>query len=77
MFMAKFYVTNSIPYLNSSPHIGFALETIQADVVARRHKERGDEVFFLSGTDEHGIKISRSAEAIGKSPQKFVDDLSY
>lgn len=74
--MTKFYVTNSIPYLNSPPHIGFALETIQADVVARWRKAKGDDVFFLSGTDEHGIKISRSAEVIGKSPKEFVDDLA-
>lgn len=74
--MAKFYVTNSIPYLNSSPHIGFALETIQADVIARWRRQKGDEVFFLSGTDEYGIKVSRSAEAAGKTPQEFVDGLS-
>ena len=74
--MKKFYVTTSIAYVNAPPHIGFALEAAQADVLARYHRERGFDVFFLTGTDEHGVKIVRAAETAGISPQKFVDENS-
>lgn len=74
--MSKFYVTTSIAYTNSTPHIGYAMELIQADVLARYHRQRGDDVWFLTGTDEHGAKIDRAAEAAGKTPQLFVDELS-
>ena len=53
----KFYVTTTLPYINSEPHIGFAREIVQADVLARFHRYLGDEVFFNTGTDEHGLKI--------------------
>ncbi len=69
----KFYITTSIPYLNAPPHLGFALEAIQADVIARYHKIIKEDVFFLSGSDEHGVKIARSAESAGKEPKKFAD----
>lgn len=72
----KFYITTSIPYTNAPPHIGFALEIIQADVLARYHKNFGDDVFFLTGTDEHGLKTLRAAEAAGKNPQDFADEIS-
>lgn len=72
----KFYITTSIAYVNASPHLGFALELIQADVLARYHKLKGEEVFFLTGTDEHGAKIARAAEATGKDKQQFVDEIS-
>lgn len=72
----KFYITTSIPYTNASPHIGFALEIIQADVLARFHKNNGDKTFFLTGTDEHGLKTLRAAEVAGKSPQDFADQVS-
>ncbi len=72
----KFYITTSIAYTNAPPHIGFALESIQADVVARYHKNLGEDVFFLTGTDEHGIKVVRAAEKQGKSPKDFVDEIS-
>jgi len=72
----KFYITTSIAYVNSEPHIGFALESVQADVLARYHRGQGSDVFFLTGTDEHGSKIQRTAEAAKKSPQEFVDELS-
>ena len=72
----KFYVTTSIPYVNADPHIGFALEAIQADVLARYHRLRGEDVFFLTGTDEHGVKVVRAAEAVGKTPKEFVDEIS-
>jgi len=71
--MEKFYITTSIAYVNAAPHIGFALESIQADVLARWHRQRGDNVFFLTGTDEHGAKIARAAQAAGQEPQVFVD----
>lgn len=72
----KFYITSSIAYVNARPHIGYALELLQADVLARFRRQKGDDVFFLNGTDEHGKKIKESAEAAGKSPQDFVDEIS-
>ncbi|MDP2676556.1 MAG: class I tRNA ligase family protein [bacterium] len=72
--MEKFYITTSLPYVNAPPHIGFALEAVQTDVVARWRRIKGDDVFFLSGTDEHGAKIVRSAEKAGKTPKALVDD---
>src|SRR3989344_4329678 len=74
--MGKFYVTTSIPYMNAEPHIGFALEIIQADVLARHHRRKGDGVFFLTGADEHGVKIVRAAKAAGKTPQDFIDGVT-
>lgn len=72
----RFYITTSIAYVNSEPHIGFALESVQADVLARYYRRSGYEVFFQTGTDEHGSKIQRTAEAAKMSPQDFVDELS-
>lgn len=72
----KFYVTSSIAYTNAPPHIGFALEVIQADVIARYHRILGENVFFLTGTDEHGTKIVRTAEKAGKTPKKFTNEIS-
>ncbi len=72
----KFYLTTSIPYVNAAPHIGFALEAIQADVISRYHRQNGEDVFFLTGTDEHGVKIVRAAEEAGTLPQEFVDEIS-
>lgn len=74
--MKKFYITTSIAYTNAPPHIGFALECIQADVLARYYKSLGRDVFFLTGTDEHGIKIAKAAKEAGKNPQEFVDQIS-
>lgn len=74
--MSKFYITTSIAYANASPHIGFALESVQADVLARHHRQNGDEVFFLTGTDEHGAKIYKVSQKFGKNPQEFVDGIS-
>ena len=71
--MSKFYITTSIPYANAAPHVGHALEFIQADVLARWHRQQGDNVFFLTGTDEHGTKIAKAAADAGISPQEFVD----
>jgi methionyl-tRNA synthetase len=69
----KFYITTTLPYVNADPHIGFALEIIQADVLARYHRWQGDEVFFNTGTDEHGLKIYRKALEEGISPQAYCD----
>jgi len=69
-----FYITTTLPYVNSDPHIGFALEIIRADIIARYKKLQGFDVFFNTGTDEHGVKIFRNAEAKGITPQAFVDE---
>ncbi len=74
--MARFYITTAIVYTNASPHIGFALELLQADAIARYRRLIGDEVYFLTGTDEHGSKIDRSAKAAGKPAQEFVDGIA-
>src|SRR3989344_4917309 len=74
--MTKWYITNSIPYLNAAPHIGHVLEFVQTDTLARWHRQKGEEVFYLSGTDEHGIKISRAAQAAEMPTQQFVDQIS-
>lgn len=76
MRMSKFYITTSIPYVNAPPHIGHALEFVQADAIARWRRAQGDDVFFLTGTDEHGAKISRAAQSMGKDPRMFVDEQS-
>ncbi len=71
--MSKYYITTTLPYVNADPHIGFALEIIQADVLARFHAQVGDEVVFNTGTDEHGVKIFRKAEEAGETAQAYVD----
>jgi len=70
----KFYITTTLPYVNAEPHLGFALEIVQADVIARWHRLQGDEVFFNTGTDEHGLKIYRKAIEEKKDPQKYCDE---
>jgi methionyl-tRNA synthetase len=72
----KFYLTTPIYYVNARPHIGHAYSTIAADVIARRHRLLGEDVFFLTGTDEHGQKVQRSAAAAGVPPQQFTDEVS-
>jgi methionyl-tRNA synthetase len=72
----KFYLTTPIYYVNARPHIGHAYSTIVADVIARRHRLLGEDTFFLTGTDEHGQKIERSAQAAGVAPQQFADQVS-
>jgi methionyl-tRNA synthetase len=72
----KFYLTTPIYYVNDVPHIGHAYTTIAADVLARYKRLAGNEVFFLTGTDEHGIKIERSARERGVSPQEWTDAIS-
>ncbi|MEK7585531.1 MAG: methionine--tRNA ligase [Patescibacteria group bacterium] len=70
------YLTTTLPYVNAEPHIGFALELVQADAVARAAHLRGQEIFFNTGTDEHGLKIKRTAEAAGLTPQAYVDQMA-
>jgi len=72
----KFYITTPIYYVNARPHIGHTYTTIACDTIARRHRLLGDDTFFLTGTDEHGQKIERAAEAAGKSPQQYADEIS-
>src|SRR3989339_688215 len=70
----KFYITTTLPYVNAEPHIGFALEIVQADVIARYHQILGAEVFFNTGTDEHGQKIYEAIQKAGQSPQEYTDE---
>lgn len=69
----SFYVTTTLPYVNSDPHIGFAMEIIRADIIARAKELQGFEVFFNTGTDEHGLKIYQKAFDFGESPQEYAD----
>ncbi|MEK9175582.1 MAG: methionine--tRNA ligase, partial [Patescibacteria group bacterium] len=69
----KFFITTSIPYLNAAPHLGHSLEYVESDVIARYQRMIGNDVFFLTGADEHGAKIVRSAQKAEKSPRQFVD----
>jgi len=69
----SFYITTTLPYVNAEPHIGFAMELIRADVIARWKKLNGFDVFFNTGTDEHGLKIYKKAEEEGMDVRKFVD----
>lgn len=71
-----FFVTTPIYYVNDVPHIGHAYTTIAADVLARFHRLKGEKVFFLTGTDEHGQKITEAAKADGLSPKEFCDKIS-
>ncbi len=72
----KFYVTTPIYYVNARPHIGHTYTTIVADTIARYKRMCGYDVTFLTGTDEHGQKIERSAQAAGKTPKQFVDEVA-
>src|SRR4051812_45801491 len=69
----SFYVTTPIYYVNAAPHLGHAYTTIAADVMARHHRQRGEEVFFLTGTDEHGEPVADAAHALGVEPQELAD----
>ncbi len=69
----KFYVTTPIYYVTARPHLGSLYSTLLADVAARWHQLKGEKVFFLTGTDEHGQKIAQAAHKAGKEPKEFVD----
>jgi methionyl-tRNA synthetase len=73
MSMSSFYVTTPIYYVNAAPHLGHAYTTIAADVLARHHRQRGEDVFFLTGTDEHGEPVADAAHALGVEPQELAD----
>src|SRR5215218_9462434 len=68
-----FYVTTPIYYVNAAPHLGHAYTTIGADILARHMRQRGEEVFFLTGTDEHGEPVAQAAEREGVSPKELAD----
>jgi methionyl-tRNA synthetase len=72
----KFYLTTAIDYSNGDPHFGHALEKIAADVIARAHRQMGDDVHLCIGMDEHGMKVAQSAAAKGIEPQAFVDQIA-
>ncbi len=69
----NFYITTTLPYVNAKPHIGFAIEIIRADAIARFQRKIGKNVFFNTGTDEHGVKILQKAEEEGVTAQQLVD----
>src|SRR5665811_995535 len=71
-----FYVTTSIPYVNGEPHVGHAMEFIEADVLARYHRQLGEDTMFTTGTDEHGGKVMEKAKEAGVEPKEFTDQLS-
>ena len=72
----RFYVTTPIYYVNGAPHIGHAYTAVATDVIARWHRLEGDDVFFLTGTDEHGQKVEKAARDAGLEPQAFTDQVS-
>jgi|UniRef100_UPI00404A6F1D methionyl-tRNA synthetase len=74
--MNTFYITTAIDYVNGSPHLGHAYEKVLTDVIARIRKMMGDEVYFLTGVDEHGQKVQQTARARGIDPQQFCDEIS-
>src|SRR5277367_3513110 len=74
--MSKYYVTTSIPYVNADPHIGFAMELLYADVLARRARQQGNDVIFSTGTDEHGGKVAEKAAEQGVKPKAYSDQVS-
>jgi methionyl-tRNA synthetase len=71
--VSRFYITTPIYYINAEPHLGHAYTTMVADAVARAHRLLGDDVFFLTGTDEHGQKVERAAQKAGQPPHAFAD----
>ena len=71
----SFYLTTPIYYVNDSPHIGTAYTTVAGDVLTRWRRQRGESVWFLTGTDEHGQKVLNAAEANGVPPQEWCDRL--
>jgi methionyl-tRNA synthetase len=74
--MKKFYITTPIYYVNARPHIGHTYTTVACDTIARRQRMLGADTYFLTGTDEHGQKIERAAQAAGKTPQAYADEIS-
>ena len=71
--MNRFYISTPIYYINAEPHLGHAYTTMVADAVARAHRLMGDDVFFLTGTDEHGQKVERATQKAGLTTPVFAD----
>ena len=71
--MTRFYISTPIYYINAEPHLGHAYTTMVADAIARAHRLMGDEVFFLTGTDEHGQKVERAAQKAALATSVFAD----
>ena len=71
--MERFFITTAIDYVNGAPHIGHAYEKILTDVIHRHYTQRTDDTYFLTGTDEHGIKIQKTSAAQGMTPQELCD----
>src|SRR5271169_1793212 len=74
--VGRFYVTTPIYYVNDAPHIGHAYTTVTADALARWHRLLGDDVHFLTGTDEHGLKVQRAAQSHGLTPAEHAERTS-
>ena len=72
----KYYITTAIAYPNGAPHIGHAYEVVAADAIARFKRLDGDDVFFMTGTDEHGLKIQQAADRAGLSAKALVDEMA-
>ncbi len=72
----RYYITTPIYYVNGEPHLGHAYTTIAADILARYHRQKGDDVFFLTGVDEHGNKVAQAAAERGLTPRQHVDQLA-
>ncbi len=73
---SPYYITTAIPYANDKPHLGHAIEFLYTDVMARFQKMLGNEVYFLSGTDEHGQKMLKTAKDAGKPVEEFAAEIS-
>ena len=74
--MSNYFLTTPIYYVTAKPHLGHAYTTIVGDALTRWHRLLGDDVKFLTGTDEHGLKIAQAAEAAGLTPQAFADSIA-
>ena len=72
----RFYLTTAIDYVNGEPHLGHAYEKVITDIIARTHRSLGQEVFYLTGLDEHGQKVQSAAKAEGKDPQVYCDEFA-
>ena len=72
--MDRYYITTAIDYVNGAPHIGHAYEKILTDIIARHYSQRTDDMYFLTGTDEHGIKIQKTAASKGITPKELCDE---
>ena len=74
--MNNFYITSPIYYVNDVPHIGHAYTTIACDIISRYHRLKNEDVYFLTGTDEHGQKVERAAKDNNLTPRLFTDKMS-